>query len=126
MAPCHLGFLPLLVWFAGIFAGCWFCAAALRTVPEFGRIFSTIRVCDQRKSSMNTTRVRACVLNFSLSVFLLALFVVVNGCGGGYGAGSGGGGGTAPYITTQPTNQTVAVGQAATFSVVANGTAPLS
>jgi hypothetical protein len=31
-----------------------------------------------------------------------------------------------PSITTQPTNQTVTVGQAATFSVVATGTAPLS
>lgn len=32
----------------------------------------------------------------------------------------------APTITTQPSNQTVTVGQAATFSVVASGTAPLS
>jgi hypothetical protein len=33
---------------------------------------------------------------------------------------------TAPMITTQPANQTVTAGQAATFSVVATGTAPLS
>jgi len=32
----------------------------------------------------------------------------------------------APSITTQPTSQTVTLGQAATFSVVATGTAPLS
>jgi hypothetical protein len=32
---------------------------------------------------------------------------------------------TAPQITTQPANQTVSVGQAATFSVVASGSAPL-
>ena len=32
----------------------------------------------------------------------------------------------APSITTQPTNQTVTVGQMATFSVVATGTAPLN
>ena len=32
----------------------------------------------------------------------------------------------APTITTQPTNQTVTVGQTATFTVVASGTAPLS
>src|SRR5205085_11341511 len=34
--------------------------------------------------------------------------------------------GSAPYITTQPADQTVTVGQTATFSVVATGTAPLS
>ena len=33
---------------------------------------------------------------------------------------------TPPSITAQPTNQTVAVGQTATFSVAASGTAPLS
>ena len=33
---------------------------------------------------------------------------------------------TAPTITTQPANQTVTVGQTATFTVVATGTAPLS
>ena len=36
------------------------------------------------------------------------------------------GSGTAPSITTQPVNQTVTVGQTATFSVVASGTAPLT
>ena len=35
-------------------------------------------------------------------------------------------GGTAPAITTQPANQTVAQGQPATFTVAASGTAPLS
>src|SRR6185369_164874 len=33
---------------------------------------------------------------------------------------------TAPYITMQPTNQTVDVGSSAAFSVSAGGTAPLS
>ncbi len=37
-----------------------------------------------------------------------------------------GGAATAPAITTQPANQTVAVGQTATFSVVASGMAPLT
>src|SRR5215470_2259397 len=45
------------------------------------------------------------------------------GCGG-YSGGSLNGG--APYITTQPTSQTVSAGQTATFSVAASGTAPLS
>src|SRR5207253_2050984 len=35
-------------------------------------------------------------------------------------------GAVAPLITTQPANQTVTVGQMATFTVVATGTAPLS
>ena len=35
-------------------------------------------------------------------------------------------GAVAPSITTQPANQTVTVGQTATFTVVATGTAPLS
>lgn len=46
-------------------------------------------------------------------------------CGGG-GGGSGGSSTTAPSITTQPTDQTVSVGTAATFSVTATGTAPLT
>ena len=33
---------------------------------------------------------------------------------------------TAPTVSAQPANQTVTVGQTATFSVMANGTAPLS
>jgi len=75
-------------------------------------------------SSMKTTRFGVAARNCSLFFFLLAFFLAASGCGG-YG-GSGGGGGTAPYITAQPANQTVTVGQTATFTVVASGTAPLS
>jgi hypothetical protein len=54
------------------------------------------------------------VLGVQLSLLL--------GCGGG---GSGGAGATAPAITAQPADQRVVVGLMATFSVTANGTAPL-
>ena len=54
------------------------------------------------------------------------LFVIV-GCGGSSGnGGGGGGGGTAPAITVQPSNQTVTAPAAATFSVTATGTVPLT
>ena len=51
----------------------------------------------------------------------LALLV---GCGGGGGGGSPAA--MAPTITAQPTDQRVVVGQTATFSVTASGTAPLN
>jgi hypothetical protein len=65
-----------------------------------------------------------------LAAILVAAVFGIQGCGGG----SSGGGqatppppvATAPKITTQPANQTVAVGKSATFSVVATGAAPLS
>ena len=56
---------------------------------------------------------------------VLAQASLLLGCGGGGGAG-GNSGPVAPAITTQPTNQRVVIGQTATFSVAANGTAPLS
>src|SRR6266568_2852209 len=49
------------------------------------------------------------------------------GCGGySSTAAVNGDGPVAPYLTTQPANQTVTAGQTATFSVAATGTAPLS
>jgi hypothetical protein len=60
--------------------------------------------------------IRVCVL-FVASWGVLA----IGGCGGG----SGGGKLTAVTIVTQPANQTVSIGQAATFNVAATGTAPL-
>jgi len=49
------------------------------------------------------------------------------GCSGYSGSGTvNGGGPIAPYINTQPANQTVTAGQTATFSVVAAGTPPLT
>jgi Immunoglobulin I-set domain len=64
------------------------------------------------------------------SLALMALLLAA--CGGGSPGNSTPGGSTtppgtsAPAITTQPGSQNVTVGQTATFSVVATGTAPLS
>jgi Immunoglobulin domain/FG-GAP repeat len=57
---------------------------------------------------------------------LLVASLVLTSCGGGGAGGGGGSGPVAPSITTQPANQTVTVGQTATFTVVASGTSPLS
>ncbi|HEY2781906.1 MAG TPA: hypothetical protein VGI90_14080 [Steroidobacteraceae bacterium] len=58
------------------------------------------------------------------AALIMQLFLLA-GCGGG-GGGGGGAGATAPAITAQPTDQRVIVGQAATFTVTASGTAPLA
>lgn len=60
-------------------------------------------------------------------IYVVALCSMLFACGGGSGSGSGSEPPpVSPSITTQPANQTVNVGQTATFSVTANGTAPLS
>jgi immunoglobulin I-set domain protein/putative pyrroloquinoline-quinone-binding quinoprotein len=56
---------------------------------------------------------------------VLAQLSLLYGCGGG-GGGGGANGAVAPAITAQPTAQSVIVGQTATFTVSASGTAPLS
>jgi hypothetical protein len=58
-------------------------------------------------------------------VVVAQLSALMLGCGGGNGSG-GGTAPLAPTITTQPTDQQVIAGAAATFSVMAGGTAPLS
>jgi hypothetical protein len=64
----------------------------------------------------------------ALGGFLVS--ALVSGCGGGGGGSSPSGGGgpsvVAPSITAQPANASVVAGNAATFSVTASGTAPLS
>lgn len=61
-----------------------------------------------------------------LAVVLL-LGVSLVACGGsGGGGGEGGGGGSDPSIITQPTAQSVRVGQSAMFTVVATGAPPLN
>ncbi len=62
---------------------------------------------------------------FSYSITVILLSFSFSGCGGYSGTGSVNGN-VAPYITTQPANQTVTAGQTASFSVVASGTAPLN
>jgi hypothetical protein len=59
-------------------------------------------------------------------ISFLALCLILAGCSGVSTPMSGGGTPTAPTIQSQPSNQTVTVGQTATFSVTATGTTPLS
>ncbi len=61
----------------------------------------------------------------SLTALIVLWTVGLAACGGS-GSKSSSNTTTAPTITTQPQSQTVTVGSAATFSVVATGTAPLS
>src|SRR5216684_1556989 len=56
---------------------------------------------------------------------LAAQLSLLPGCGGG-GGGSGSAAAVAPTITAQPTDQRVVIGAVATFTVSANGTAPLT
>ena len=62
-------------------------------------------------------------MKWRISFALMAQLSLLAGCGGG---GSGSPAAVAPAITVQPADQRVVVGQTATFSVTANGTAPLS
>jgi hypothetical protein len=65
--------------------------------------------------------VRCSFFVHAIAVSLVA--VSLSGCGG---YSSSGNGPVAPYINTQPANQTVTAGQTATFNVTASGTSPLS
>jgi Immunoglobulin domain/Immunoglobulin I-set domain len=62
----------------------------------------------------------------SLAVLALASLLFLNGCTGSVANVNGAPAPVPPTITTQPTNQTVVAGQAATFMVAASGTAPMS
>jgi hypothetical protein len=63
-------------------------------------------------------------MKWRISFALVAQLSLLAACGGGNGSGSPAA--VAPAITAQPTDQRVVVGQTATFSVTANGTAPLN
>jgi len=58
---------------------------------------------------------------FAIAIVLVSM-ALNSACSGGSGSHNSG----FPSITTQPANQTVAVGQSATFRVVATGASPLS
>jgi outer membrane protein assembly factor BamB len=62
-------------------------------------------------------------MNQKLPRLLVALMSILPACGGG---GGGGASVTAASILVQPASQAVIVGRAATFSVIAAGTGPLS
>ena len=62
---------------------------------------------------------------FLPGALLGAIIFCVGACGGGSSTTGSGVNPGSVTITTQPANQTVALGQTATFSVVATGTAPL-
>ena len=64
-------------------------------------------------------------IQYSFAIIGILVAFSVAGCSG-YGSGTVNGGAIAPYISTQPANQTVSVGQTATFSVGAAGTPPLT
>jgi hypothetical protein len=57
---------------------------------------------------------------------LLTPVIFLPGCGSASNGSGNPGGGVAPTITSQPTSANVNVGQSATFSLMATGTAPLS
>ena len=56
----------------------------------------------------------------------LAALLLLGACGSSDNGNSSGDAPQAPKITTQPTSQSVSVGETATFSVIATGTAPLA
>jgi hypothetical protein len=64
-------------------------------------------------------------IGLALGLIIGAIAFGVGGCGGGTSNSDSGMGG-AVTITVQPTTQTVAVGQSATFTVVATGASPLT
>jgi len=63
---------------------------------------------------------------FRLGALITMVQLVAACSGGGASSGASTSAATAPVITTQPRSQTVTAGQAATFIVAANGTAPLT
>src|ERR1700747_345175 len=72
-------------------------------------------------SSSNSNRNKNALFAILPVSILLALCALLSACAGTSSAPA-----TVPVITAQPANATVTVGQTATFTVAATGTAPLS
>jgi hypothetical protein len=90
----------------------------LSTVLFF--LLSTKRAnCRGKKQRERTVR------QYCLALLVL-LFATLNGGCAGLVSGTNGGALATPSVATEPTDQTVTVGQTATFSVVAAGSAPLN
>jgi hypothetical protein len=64
--------------------------------------------------------------NFGFFAVTLPISIFLAACGGGSTSNNPTPGATAVSIATHPANQTVTIGQTATFTVVATGTAPLT
>jgi hypothetical protein len=82
-------------------------------------LFTKRANCRGKKQRERTVR-RYCL------VLLALLFSILNAGCAGLVSGTNGVALAAPSVATEPTDQTVAVGQTATFSVVAAGSAPLN
>jgi Immunoglobulin I-set domain len=65
-----------------------------------------------------------CLRAVSIVLLFPVLGIVLTSCGGSSSGSSGNP--AAPSIVTQPSNQAVMIGKAATFTVVASGSAPLA
>ncbi len=90
----------------------------LSTVLFF--LLSTKRAnCRGKKQRERTVR------QYCLALLVL-VFATLNGGCAGLVSGTNGGALATPSVATEPTDQTVTVGQTATFSVVAAGSAPLN
>jgi hypothetical protein len=83
-------------------------------------ILSTKRANCRGKKQRETTVRQYCLVSLAL------LFAILNGGCVGLVSGTNGVALAAPSVATQPTDQTVTVGQTSTFSVVAAGSEPLT
>src|SRR6267143_4323073 len=89
--------------------------AALRLIPLLPANLAPGEVSRKRRT-MNRC---------GLILLVVALALTTTGCSG-FVSGANTSALVAPMLTLQPANQTVTAGQTATFSVTANGTAPLT